>query len=252
MKLRVLGCAGTLTKTERTVGFLLDGRVLVDAGTVVTALTVAEQRRIDDVVLSHAHLDHIKELPFFVGDRWRPGAPPLRIHGLPPVLAAVRRHLFNGAVWPDLAVLPSKARPLIRYVPMRARVPVRIGGLTFTLVPVSHAVPCAGMLIDSRGGTVVYTSDTGPTTAIWREARKRDVRAVLVETSFPNAQEGFARMAGHLTPALLEGEMRKLGMPEVPIHVYHLKPEQGRRIRRELAALGPRVKLLRQGRTYEF
>ena len=114
------------------------------------------------------------------------------------------------------------------------------------------SAPCAGMLIERGGRTVVYTADTRPTTALWREARKRNVRAVLAEVSFPDAQRDFALLVGHLTPRLLQDELAKLAMPEVPVFVYHLKPEHGDRIRRELAPLGARVSALEQDRTYEF
>ena len=59
MKVRVLGCSGAIAKNCRTTSFLLDDNLLVDAGTGVGDLTLDEMRAIDDVLLTHSHLDHI-------------------------------------------------------------------------------------------------------------------------------------------------------------------------------------------------
>ena len=53
MKLRVLGCSGSIAAGSRTTAFLLDDDVLVDAGTVVGDLTLDEMARIDHIVVSH-------------------------------------------------------------------------------------------------------------------------------------------------------------------------------------------------------
>ena len=71
MHIRVLGCHGADQLVcgadgfvqQESRGFLIDGSVLLDAGTVGTRLTLAEQRRIRVVLLSHLHIDHIKSLP---------------------------------------------------------------------------------------------------------------------------------------------------------------------------------------------
>ena len=66
MKVRVLGCSGAIAKDCRTTSFLIDGDVLVDAGTGVGELTLDEMRRVDHVFLTHAHLDHIASLPLMI------------------------------------------------------------------------------------------------------------------------------------------------------------------------------------------
>jgi cAMP phosphodiesterase len=246
MELRVLGCSGTLTRTERTVGFLIGGRVLIDAGTVVTALDGDDAGAIGDVVLSHAHLDHVKELPFLAGARLDARRGPLRIHAVPAVLNDVRRHLFNDRIWPDLSVLPSRARPGIRYVPLRAGRASRIAGIAFTPVPVSHIVPCTGLIVEEGGRRLAYTSDTGPTDAIWRAANRAEVHAVLAEVSYPNRMARMAGITGHFTPALLARDLAKLERPDIPVYVYHLKPRNAPEIAAELAGIGRRTRVIRQ------
>ena len=64
MKVKVLGAYGSEGQGQRPTAFLVDDRVLVDAGTVGGALSVAEQIEIEYALLSHAHLDHIAGLAF--------------------------------------------------------------------------------------------------------------------------------------------------------------------------------------------
>ena len=71
MKIKVLGCHGSdslLSEADhmrwcQSCGFLVNGSLMVDAGTVASALPLEEQKRIRYVLLSHTHMDHIKALP---------------------------------------------------------------------------------------------------------------------------------------------------------------------------------------------
>ena len=71
MQVQVLGCSGAIAQQARTTSFLIDGRILVDAGTGVGDLSVAAMLQIEHVFLTHAHLDHIAALPLMIGGRGR-------------------------------------------------------------------------------------------------------------------------------------------------------------------------------------
>ncbi len=64
MKVKVLGAYGSEGPSQRPTAFLVDDRVLVDAGTVGGALSVPEQIEIEYALVSHAHLDHTVGLAF--------------------------------------------------------------------------------------------------------------------------------------------------------------------------------------------
>lgn len=66
MQVRVLGCSGAIARDARTTSFLLDDRILIDAGTGVGDLTLEEMLRIEHVFLTHSHLDHIAALPLMI------------------------------------------------------------------------------------------------------------------------------------------------------------------------------------------
>ena len=66
MRIRILGCSGGIGAGARTSAMLVDDDVLIDAGTGIGDLALAELQPIRHVFLTHAHLDHIAGLPLLV------------------------------------------------------------------------------------------------------------------------------------------------------------------------------------------
>ncbi|EFL50766.1 conserved hypothetical protein [Solidesulfovibrio fructosivorans JJ]] len=240
MNLRVLGCSGSDLPGHNLTAFLVNDTVLLDAGTVTSALDLAAQARIEHIFVSHAHLDHIKDIlfladnliEFFAGKK----RPPLQIHGLPEVLDAIAAHLLNDTIWPDFTVIPENS-PVLTYAPMAPGEPVVIGELTVATYPVNHAKAASGYVLWEDGGAknLAYTGDTGPCDAWWDfcDALPFSLRHLVTEASFPSDMEALATASKHLTPRLLRAELRKLrASPE--IHIYHMKAPFAARIEDEL------------------
>jgi hypothetical protein len=97
----------------------------------------------------------------------------------------------------------------------------------------------------------VYSGDTGPTRALWSAARGlTSIRAVILECAFPSRLAALAEAARHMTPALIQRELDKLP-PEVPIWIYHVKPQFFDETADELARIGGgRVVMMEQDKTY--
>ena len=67
MKLRVLGCGGGIGGSfVHTTALLVDHDILIDAGTGLTTLTLAEMAQIEHVFITHSHLDHLAALPLMI------------------------------------------------------------------------------------------------------------------------------------------------------------------------------------------
>jgi len=108
--------------------------------------------------------------------------------------------------------------------------------------------------VEDDRAAVLFTSDTGATDEVWEVAnRTNNLRALIVEVSFPNRMQAVADLALHLTPQALAVELAKLKR-RVPVYLYHLKPPYLEELRRELAAtLFPHpVEELRQDQVYDF
>ena len=80
----------------------------------------------------------------------------------------------------------------------------------------------------------------------------RGLKALVVETAFPNRLDSLARASGHLTPAKLQEEMGKMPS-DLPIWIFHVKPQLYQETAAELAQIDPtRIHILEQGKTYTF
>jgi ribonuclease BN (tRNA processing enzyme) len=249
---RVLGPYGGSAPGYRMTTFLVDGETALDAGSLTEALPLAAQRRIRRIVLTHAHFDHIASLPFLVENLYGRDAP-LELVAPGPVLAALRRHVFNDATWPDFTRLPSRSKPTVVLRPLAVGRPFRAGSVTFTPLPVDHIVPAYGYLVSKPGRGVLFSGDTMPTEQLWAHARRaHDLKAIFLEVSFSDGQSAVARASCHLTPRLLQAELAK-APARVPVYLYHMKPPSLSRIRREVAALDePRLRLLESERSFRF
>lgn len=239
MRIRVLGCHGAEFSKFGTCGFLINGSVLLDAGTICSSLTLSEQGRIRYVLISHIHADHIKDLTFLsenlIAEKKRK---PVVIISLGKVLAGLKRNLFNNQIWPDFTKLPNDRNPVFRLKEIREGQSMKIDGLEVRAFRVNHIIPCAGFLIRNKNSSVLYSGDTYKTHKLWRAAAKdANLKAALIETSFPNALEGLATISKHLTPHLLLKEFSKIKKPKLPLYVYHIKPRYINIIRRELKEL---------------
>lgn len=84
----------------------------------------------------------------------------------------------------------------------------------------------------------MYSADTYQTDDLWRAASSiPNLKAAFIEVSYPNAQAAIAQAAKHLTPELMGGEFRKIGRPDLPVYVYHVKPRFRSLIEAELRQL---------------
>lgn len=250
MRLQVLGCHGGEVLGSRLPALLVNDRLLLEAGSVTAALPIEEQTKIRHVLLSHAHLDHVAGLPFLVDNLAIYGRPdPVITASLAPVIDTLRRHCFNKQLWPDFTTLPDPDAPILQLQALEDEVEVEFEGLRVIPVPVDHTVPAAGFIIHDGTDGFVFSGDTGPTRRLWEAARKvGGIRAVVVETAFPDRLAELARVSGHLTPRLLQREREK--MPDAPLWIYHLKPIVHDETVEELSRLDGEIHILQQDRTY--
>jgi cAMP phosphodiesterase len=244
MEIRVLGCHGSQLPGCGLTGFLIDATTLLDAGAVTSVLTLEEQTRIDHILITHAHLDHIRELSSLADNIcYLKRDYPLTVVSTPRVIETLKTHIFNGAVWPDFSRIPSPEKPVLRFVTIRPGEAMDLGRLRVMAVPVHHTVETVAYVVKAENGgqptAAVFIGDTGPTDEIWLVARQDgDIRALFVETSLPGAMAELAELTGHLTPAALARELKKLGPINPQIYLYHMKIQYRREIQREIALLG--------------
>jgi 3',5'-cyclic-nucleotide phosphodiesterase len=239
MELRVLGCHGGETPKHKTSSFLLDGRVGIDAGAVTSMLTLEEQHRIEAVLVSHAHLDHVRDLATLADNRCQQGGPTLEIVAIPETIAVLKKHFFNDLLWPDFSKIPTKLGPTIAFRELTPEKTESVAGMKVTPVLVTHTIDACGFVIENGGGTIGYSGDTGPTDRFWEVlGRQHDLRGLLMEISFPNDHQWLAKASGHHTPDTLKVDLDKLhGHKGLPVLLYHIKPVFEAQVEREVAKI---------------
>lgn len=235
MKVRVLGCSGAIAKDCRTTSFLIDGQLLVDAGTGVGDLTLPEMAAIDHVLLSHSHLDHIASLPLMVDSVASMRTRPIRVHALPGTIAALRAHVFNNVIWPDFSRIPTPDNPFISFHEMAVGQVLTLGNKLVEVLPAVHTVPAAGFAVTAGQGCWVFSGDTERNPAFWKRINQLKVAMLFIETAFSNREKELARRSLHLSPQTLAEELDLIDKDRrFPIYITHTKPSETEQIMAEI------------------
>jgi len=261
MKIRVLGCSGAIAAGYKTTAFLLDDDVLIDAGTGVGDLPLDALARIDHILVTHSHLDHVLSIPLLADSvlrlRAATGRPPIQVHALPETLVALKAHLFNGVIWPDFTRLPSPDAPVLSLHPFQIGDRLAIAGRNIEVLPARHTVPACGFAVDagpeSGHAHWVFTGDTGPNPELWERLAALKVGHLVIETAFGDEECELARISQHLCPTELARELQNLG-GQVHVHITHIKPGEIHAVMSEVGALTTehRIAALQAGQVIEL
>jgi len=255
MRLKVLGCSGGIGAGMRTTSFLVGRHTLIDAGTGVGDLSVAELAQIDQVFLTHAHLDHVAMLPLMVDTVGAMRSKPLTVYATSATLAMLTAHVFNWHIWPDFREIPDPASPWMRFVPFELGDTLQVEtNLTVTALPALHTVPAVAYQLDSGQHSLVFSGDTTINDDFWPALNAiANLKTLIIETAFCNRERALAEASRHLCPAMLASELSRMTRP-AEIYITHLKPGEVELTMQEIgedaAAFHPRM--LKNGQILEF
>ncbi len=245
MIVRIVGGHGGVSPGFKNTSYLIDGKLLIDAGSVASGLHIDEQVHIDNILISHSHLDHISDLAFLADNCFGLKGRPFEIYSSGAARNSIMKHMLNDEIWPDFTKLPNEKDPTLRFHTVESGATIELGPYKVKMVKVNHPAGGHGFIIEKNGSSIVFTQDTGPTDAIWKEAKKcENLKAIFTEVSFPNSLQGVATASFHHTPQTLNVELDKMP-PEVPVFLGHIKPNYQNQLNDEVDALGhDRVTLL--------
>lgn len=237
MLVRIIGGYGGVSPGFKATSYLIDGKLLIDAGSVASGIQIEEQSHIDYILISHAHLDHISDLAFMADNCFGLKGRPFEIYANAPVKDAIKKHLLNDIIWPDFTALPNKDNPTLRFHDIKPEMFLVLGDYRILPIPVNHSTGALGFIIERKNATVVFTQDTGPTDQIWEYAKQiKNLKAIFTEVSFPNALAKVAQDSQHHTPATMHEEIKKMPK-DVPIFLGHLKPNFQSQLFKEIEEL---------------
>ena len=238
MRVHILPSTFQGTPGHGLTGFVVDGVLALDAGPLGQFGTCAEQARIQDILLTHAHLDHVAGLPMFLDNVYGIAEKPPTVHALQPTLDALQTNLFNDRLWPDFIGLSRAMAPFVSVKEVEPNRPFPCGKYTAIAIPLEHSIPTAGYLIDDGRTAVAFITDTAPVPETFQKlGRWPRLSAVFLECSFPRRMKALAEASQHLTTDQF-AEAVKLFPPGVSVYATHIKPAHYAETVAEIRALG--------------
>lgn len=198
--------------------------------------------RMSDLILTHFHPDHVSGFVVMLQTAWLlERKQPVRLHGLPDVIARARAmlDLFDWTSWPGMfpiefhTIAPEPLQTVLAYDDLR-----------ICATPVKHIIPDIGLRFDfaDSGGSAAYSSDTEPHLPLAELARGVDV---LIH----EAGAGY----GHSSPAQA-GEIARLAGAKrlYLIHYQTWGKDPSPLVDEARRAFGGEVHLARDGDVIEF
>lgn len=233
--------------------YIVNDSIVIDAGSIGFVSPLDVQKQVKHVFISHSHMDHLASLPIFIDNVYTPSPECPIVYGNADVLDCLQKHVFNERIWPDMIRLSTEETPFLKMEEIHTETKVEVDGVRITPVAVDHIVPAMGFILEDDEAAIAIVSDTNPTNRIWEVINQhQNLKAVLLEASFPNHMKWLAERAMHLTPELFAGELKKLKQPAQVIAI-HIKTAFDEQIKRELAELNlPNLEIGEPGKTYEF
>jgi Cft2 family RNA processing exonuclease len=148
----------------------------------------------------------------------------LIVHATIETIAILKQHIFNWQIWPDFSKIPSAEKPCLRYESIELGKTVNLNGRKITPLPANHVVPAVGFQLESDIASLVFSGDTTTCDEMWNAINRiENLKYLLVETAFSNAELELAIMSKHFCPSLLAKDIVKLKR-DPQIFITHLKP----------------------------
>lgn len=239
----MVAAAGTNDYICLDAGTLYSGiRKAVENGVFPPPASVVLRSTIKGYFISHPHLDHVAGLIIN-----SPEDSAKNIYGSSACLNVLKDKYFSWQSWANFG--DEGEKPLLKkyhYVTLQPgqEIAVERTSLYVQAWPLSHGAPyeSSAFLIRSGDNYLLYLGDTGADTieqndrlhTLWLVAgplvKAGKLKAVFIETSFPNEQPD-KMLFGHLNPRLLLQEMKGLeqvagthALKGLPIVITHRKP----------------------------
>ena len=186
MEIQILGAHLAEVRGARLTSLLIDGVLAVDAGGLTSALSLAEQKRIETVLLTHHHFDHTRDLVTLA--------------------ANASDCLLGGKMYANFFEYPDKEKPTVILEAIEPYGTEAIAGYDVLAAPVKHSVPGVGYQITSPDGKSLFF--IGDTTAgvsdCWEHISPQ---LLITEVAGPDKYEDWLKKVGHLCPRLLKEEL---------------------------------------------
>ena len=237
MEIRILGAHNVESVNTRLTSLLVDDVLAVDAGALTSSLSFREQEKVNSILLTHCHYDHIRDVPA-IALNISYVRKTINVYAQASTLDAILSNVLNDVIYPNFTKRPTE-RPALKFFPLEPYKAADVDGYKVVALPVKHAVPAAGYQITSKEGkSFFHSGDSGPgLCSCWEHISPQ---LLIIDLTMPNGLEEHAIPAGHLTPRLLGEELKQFQKVKgylPPVVVIHLASLFENQIREEVAQL---------------
>ena len=154
MKIKFLGTHNAESTTSRLPSFLIDNVMAVDAGSLASELSLTEQNKIEAILLSHGHYDHIRDIPAFAFNNFHRV---VDIYCTAETLNIMTSHLLDGIIYPSFAGKTSfLKKPSLMLHPIEPFEKIKILNYQVKAFPVNHPLNSVGFEITSNSGKTIF------------------------------------------------------------------------------------------------
>jgi ribonuclease BN (tRNA processing enzyme) len=239
VKIQILGAHQFELKGARLTSLLIDGTLAIDAGGITSALSLAQQKKIKTVLLTHHHFDHTRDLVTLAANAGYYWQGQLEVYALRYTLDVVTTCLLDGKMYVNFLEYPSKEEPSLLLEAIEPYNRKAIAGYYVLALPAKHSVPAVGYQITSSDGkSLFYTGDT--TVGISDCWRHISPQLLITEVTGPNERGDWLEKVGHFSARLLKEELtqfRQLKGYLPRVIVIHIGNPNEQQIKEEVGQL---------------
>ncbi len=234
MEIKILGAHNVESATTKMTSLLVDGILAIDAGALTSGLSLSEQMRVNSVLVTHCHFDHIKDVAA-IGLNSSYFQKTIKVYSQTTTLEAIADNLLNGLIYPQFMKIATPDQPPLEFCIIEQHKIEDIDGYKVQALPVEHTVPTVAYEISTgEGKSFLFSGDTGP--GLSRCWDRVSPQLLIVDVTLPNRLQKQAIQTGHLTPQLLAEELNKFQdskgyLPSVVL--IHISPTFEDEIREE-------------------
>lgn len=224
--IKILGAYGGKATNMQLTSLQLSKEVVLDAGNILEGLGNGI-KNINHVFISHSHLDHINDIGFLIDATFELREETLKVYGRKDNLKDIQEHILNWSIWPDFTKinLITNNIPAVELVEIELGEVIEVDGCKIKAIENNHTPSSNGYVIEKDDSAILFTSDTYCCDTIWEEVNSnKKITAIIIDVSFPSRMAQLAYDSKHLTPALLEDELKKLTRDDISVYINHIKP----------------------------
>lgn len=233
--IRFLGVGGSKSADVGTTCVQVSYDTLIDGGNIISILK-NDAKFIENIFLTHSHLDHISDIPYLLDINFESMKKPLKIYALKETINILKNSIFNNDIWPDFTKIKllHSQEVALEFIEIEFDKAYKLQDVVLTPVEVNHTVPTCGYIIEKDYFTTLFVPDTYLCENISTVISQKNIDSLIVDCSYPSRMRELAKSSKHLTPSLLKEQLDGL---DIDIYITHIKSNYKEQVEKEISEL---------------